>query len=84
MQRNHRMVKILSCFISDREKRRAFRAKYGSYPLNQNYQKAMQICENAKNLVDIGCGPSPHRNAKYAVDMFASKTIHRHAGGGEL
>lgn len=84
MPYNHKLIKILSCLIFNRDKRHAFRVKYGSYLLNSNYEKAMQICENAKNLVDIGCGPNPHSNAKYAIDRFASQTIHRHAGGGAI
>lgn len=40
----------------------------------------MELCRNAKNLIDIGCGSYPHENAKVAVDAFIEKTEHRGVG----
>lgn len=62
------------------------KTKYCDYKIikdNSSYIEAMELCKKAKNLIDIGCGPYPHENAKVAVDAFIDRTEHR-GNGSEI
>lgn len=77
---NHTVARILSCFILNKEKRKKIRNKLMGnvdFVFDKKYELAMKICDEAINLVDIGCGPNPHKNSKVAIDPFIEPVIHR-------
>lgn len=57
-------------------------ARNKEYPLSPEYLRAVELISRSQNMVDLGCGNSPHPNAKVAVDKYI-EPVHRKFGGNK-
>lgn len=82
------LSKVLPSSMKERLKSSAFFDCYiryvnrNNYPISLDYLKAQEWIKNAKNMVDLGCGSSPHWKASVAVDKYI-EPLHRKFGGNE-
>ena len=70
------IIQLLSLFTKDKQKTLLEQ----NFSFSQEYLKAIEMCKNAKNLADIGCGATPDKNAKYAFDLSIAPIFHRGSG----
>lgn len=52
------------------------------HPLSPEYIKAQKIINESINMIDLGCGSSPHPKSKVAVDKYI-EPIHRKYGSNK-
>lgn len=56
--------------------------KSEEYELSEDFLLVQELINNSKNMVDLGCGTSPHYKAKVAVDKFI-EPMHRKYGANK-
>ncbi len=54
------------------------------YPCHESYLKAERMIAEAENMIDVGCGPSPHPKAKFALDKFITPEHRTHGAGKSI